>query len=216
MPDSSDERNPVELLAEDFMARKRRGEKPTLSEYTAQHPDLADDIRELFPALLMMEDLGDSSLAATGPHQIGAGAAPERIGDYRILREVGRGGMGVVYEAEQESLGRRVALKVLPPHVLNDSQQVRRFEREARAAAKLHHTNIVPVFGVGSDQGMHYYVMQFIQGLGLDEVLEELKRFRQSRERQRPVNGSPPVANAPGSENAPRSPVSEIAQSLAT
>src|SRR5215472_1767077 len=84
MPDSSDERNPVELLAEEFMARKRRGEKPTLSEYTAQHPDLAHDIRELFPALLMMEDLGDSSLAATGPHQTQASPAPERIGDYRI------------------------------------------------------------------------------------------------------------------------------------
>jgi len=215
MPDSSDERNPVEQLAEDFMARKRRGEKPTLSEYAAQYPDLADDIRELFPALVMMEDLGDSSLAATGPHQTGATTAPERIGDYRILREVGRGGMGVVYEAEQESLGRRVALKVLPPHVLNDSQQVRRFEREARAAAKLHHTNIVPVFGVGSDQGMHYYVMQFIQGLGLDEVLEELKRFRQSRERKRPEENRPPVADAPGSDSGRRAPVSEIAQSFA-
>src|SRR5262249_2942635 len=153
---------------------------------------------------------------ATGPQEVVAATAPERIGDYRILCEVGRGGMGVVYEAEQESLGRRVALKVLPPHVLNDSQQVRRFEREARAAAKLHHTNIVPVFGVGSDQGMHYYVMQFIQGLGLDEVLDELKRFRQSRERKRPEENPPPVANAPGSENALHSPVSEIAQSLAT
>jgi WD40 repeat protein/serine/threonine protein kinase/tetratricopeptide (TPR) repeat protein len=208
MPDSSEERNPVELLAEDFMARKRKGEKPTLSEYTSQHPELAEDIRELFPALLMMEDLGDSSLAATGPHQIQATATLTHLGDYRILREVGRGGMGVVYEAEQESLGRRVALKVLPPHMLNDSQQVRRFEGEARAAAKLHHTNIVPVFGVGSDQGMHYYVMQFIQGLGLDEVLQELKHLHkpkgevQLRRTDRP--------------DEPASPRSEIVKSLAT
>src|SRR5262249_61756535 len=98
------------------------------------------------------------------------------VGDYRILREVGRGGMGVVYEAEQESLGRRVALKLLPPHALLDARHVARFEREARAAARLHHTNIVPVFGVGHHEGAHFYVMQFIQGQGLDEVISELRR----------------------------------------
>jgi WD40 repeat protein/serine/threonine protein kinase len=224
MDSSSDNRNPVELLAEEFMARKCRGEKPTLSEYAAKYPDLADDIRDLFPALVVMEDLADSSLAATGPHEVKGVAPLNQLGDYRILREVSRGGMGVVYEAEQESLGRRVALKVLPPHVLNDSQQVRRFEREARAAARLHHTNIVPVFGVGSDQGMHYYVMQFIQGLGLDEVLEELKRLRKaspaspaspaSRGRQPPEErpDNLPGADAPGSQGN----ISEIARSLAT
>ena len=86
--------------------------------------------------------------------------------------------MGVVYEAEQVSLGRHVALKVLPKSMLLDAKAKRRFEREAKAAAKLHHTNIVPVFGVGEHDGMPYYVMQFIQGLGLDEVLEELKRLQ--------------------------------------
>jgi WD40 repeat protein/serine/threonine protein kinase/Flp pilus assembly protein TadD len=177
MTDSSGDRDPIEVLAEEFLARKRRGEKPTLSEYTDKYPHLAADIRELFPALLMMEDLGASSLATTGPPLVSAPAV-RQLGEYRILREVGRGGMGVVYEAEQQSLGRRVALKVLPPHALNDAQQVVRFEREARAAAKLHHTNIVPVFGVGHQDATHYYVMQFIQGLGLDGVLEELRRVR--------------------------------------
>jgi serine/threonine protein kinase len=94
--------------------------------------------------------------------------------------------MGVVYEAEQESLRRRVALKVLATHSLQDPAQVRRFEREARAAARLHHTNIVPVFGVGAEQGLHYYVMQFIQGLGLDEVIAELKRLRSGAEAATP------------------------------
>ena len=89
--------------------------------------------------------------------------------------------MGVVYEAEQESLGRHVALKVLPGHALLDPRQLDRFQREARAAARLHHTNIVPVFGVGEQDGLHYYVMQFIQGQGLDAVLEELRRLRRSR-----------------------------------
>src|SRR5262249_57860897 len=104
--------------------------------------------------------------------------ALEQLGDYRIIREVGKGGMGIVYEAEQVSLGRHIALKVLPRKMLLDAKQKRRFEREAKAAAKLHHTNIVPVFGVGEHEGMPYYVMQFIQGLGLDEVIDELERMQ--------------------------------------
>ncbi len=114
--------------------------------------------------------------------------------------------MGVVYEAEQESLGRRVALKVLPAHLLTDAQQVRRFEREARSAARLHHTNIVPVFGVGRHDGTHFYVMQFIQGQGLDVVLQELKQLRQARSEK---------AGGPG-RAARRRAAAEIAVSLAT
>jgi serine/threonine protein kinase/Flp pilus assembly protein TadD len=102
-------------------------------------------------------------------------AAASELGDYRILREVGRGGMGVVYEALQESLGRHVALKVLRSSALADATQVDRFQREARAAARLHHTNIVPVYGVGEQNGLHYYVMQFIAGVGLDRVLDDLR-----------------------------------------
>src|SRR5207302_5701291 len=110
---------------------------------------------------------------------------------YRILREVGRGGMGIVYEAEQESLGRHVALKVLTVHAVLDPRHVERFRREARAAARLHHTNIVPVHGVGEEDGLHYYVMQFIQGQGLDEVLAELKRLRQAKQTPVPGRGDP-------------------------
>jgi WD40 repeat protein len=102
----------------------------------------------------------------------------ERLGDFRIIREVGRGGMGIVFEAEQVSLGRHVALKVLPRTLDRDSKQLMRFEREARAAAKLHHTNIVPVFGVGEQDGTPYYAMQFIGGLGLDSVIDELRKIR--------------------------------------
>ena len=86
--------------------------------------------------------------------------------------------MGVVYEAEQESLGRRVALKVLPRHGRIDPVQMERFRREARAAARLHHTDIVPVFGVGEHEGVHYYAMQFIQGQGLDVILDDVRRLR--------------------------------------
>jgi WD40 repeat protein/serine/threonine protein kinase len=104
------------------------------------------------------------------------GPSLSQLGDYRILREVGHGGMGVVYEAEQVSLGRHVALKVLPQHLLSRPEFRHRFEREAKAAALLHHTNIVPVFGVGEHDGLPYYAMQFIRGLGLDEVIRELLR----------------------------------------
>jgi serine/threonine protein kinase len=142
MSTSHGDRNPVEALAAEFLDRKRRGEHVTLEEYAERHPELADEIRAVFPALLMMEDLGGDSGGRTGSIPTGpgpaAGAASGRLGEFLLLREVGRGGMGVVYEAEQESLGRRVALKVLPAGALADARQVRRFEREARAAARLH------------------------------------------------------------------------------
>src|SRR5262249_15431506 len=104
--------------------------------------------------------------------------------------EVGRGGMGVVYEAEQESLGRHVALKVLPSAVLLNSTYLERFRREAKAAARLHHTNIVPVFGVGEAAGIPYYAMQFIRGGGLDRVLADVRRMRRQP-------GEPAAALAP-------------------
>src|SRR5215831_6548025 len=198
MTPSSDARNPVELLAEDFLERKRRGEHPTLQDYLERHPELADEIRDLFPALLMMEDLGESSGGTTGSlateDGLAVAARLERLGDYRILREIGRGGMGVVYEAEQESLGRRVALKVLSAGALLDAKQVRRFEREAKAAARLHHTNIVPVFGVGRQDGHHYFVMQFIPGLGLDAVLEDLRPLRRAKSEAGPAAEPRPAA----------------------
>ncbi|HUG89766.1 MAG TPA: protein kinase, partial [Planctomycetaceae bacterium] len=178
MNDSSASRDPIEALAEEFLERHRRGERPAVSEYTRQHPELAEQIEELFPALLMIE--------RARPEEDDAGERPpvtsepplKRFGDFSIIREIGRGGMGVVYEADQESLGRRVALKVLPRQALPDAREQKRFIHEARAAARLHHTNIVPVFGVGQHDGVHYYAMQFINGLGLDEVLVELRRMR--------------------------------------
>jgi WD40 repeat protein/serine/threonine protein kinase len=98
------------------------------------------------------------------------------LGDYRIVREVGRGGMGVVYEAEQLSLGRRVALKVLPFAAALDPRHLQRFKNEAQAAAHLHHTNIVPVHAVGCERGVHFYAMQFIEGRTVAALIEELRK----------------------------------------
>lgn len=174
MSDSKAERNPIDRLAEQFAERLRRGERPALTEYVRQYPELADEIREVFPALVMMEQLKPTSAETAGA----ADRRPERIGDYRLLREIGRGGMGVVYEAEQLSLGRHVALKVFPTDIRSDSTYLERFRREAKAAARLHHTNIVPVFGVGEGDDVHYYAMQFIHGEGLDKVLHDVRRLR--------------------------------------
>src|SRR5262249_43261250 len=92
------------------------------------------------------------------------------------IRELGRGGMGVVYEAEQTSLRRRVALKVLRFGVGADEEAMQRFRREAETVAGLHHTNIVPIFAIGSERGVHYYAMQLIAGRSQADVLEESQR----------------------------------------
>ncbi len=179
MTDSSDIRDPVETLAEEFLERRRQGEALSVPEYAEEHPDLADRIRDLFPALLLMEDLKPDRqelLQLNTSMDLSSQPPLERLGDFRVVREIGRGGMGIVYEAEQESLGRRVALKVLPEVLLSTPEGLQRFRREAQAAAQLHHTNIVPVFGIGEQDGKHYYVMQFIEGYSLDRVLDELSR----------------------------------------
>jgi tetratricopeptide (TPR) repeat protein len=102
----------------------------------------------------------------------------QRLGDFEILRELGRGGMGVVYEARQVSLNRRVALKVLSGTLGLTPQAEQRFQREAEAAGRLHHTNIVPVYATGKQDGTHFYAMELIEGPSLDHVIRELGRAK--------------------------------------
>ena len=167
-----DEAELFETAAADFTRRIRAGERPTIDDYAARYPQIAELIRELLPTIAAVEHAKTvSGNGTTGRSRAVLSQRPERLGDFRIVREIGSGGMGVVYEAVQESLARNVAVKVLPPQVLLDERRVRRFEQEAKLAAQLHHTNIVPVFGVGSDEGLHYYVMQLIDGEGLDRRL---------------------------------------------
>jgi tRNA A-37 threonylcarbamoyl transferase component Bud32 len=185
-------------LAEEFAERYRRGERPSLQEYVDRCPAMGDEIRELFPALLEVEQ-AEEVLDGSAGRQAPPPTPPLRqVGDYRVIREVGRGGMGVVYEAEQVSLGRRVALKILPGVVAKDRKALERFRREARAAARLHHTNIVPVFEVGQDGETVFYAMQFIQGQGLDAVIEEL-----TRQRHKSGHGSSAPVAAGAREQAP-------------
>ncbi len=145
-----------------------------MSQYAQRHPELAEEIRDLFPAIAAMEMASrkeEADRADTRRLREIDNRLLDRLGDYRIVRQIGRGGMGVVYEALQESLGRTVALKVLTANVAHVPKQLARFQREAQAAAMLHHTNIVPIFGVGQDDGLHYYVMQYIDGVSLDRLI---------------------------------------------
>jgi serine/threonine protein kinase/WD40 repeat protein len=182
MSDAKSQPEQLGSLMDDFVACYRRGERPSVTEYAERHPELAGEIRELFPSLVLMERAGSDDDGLSSGTVTADGRTLERLGEYRILREIGRGGMGIVYEAEQESLGRHVAIKVLPFQALITPKHMKRFQLEARAAAQLHHSNIVPVFGVGEDQGIPYYAMQYIQGLGLDEVVVELRRLRRKTE----------------------------------
>jgi serine/threonine protein kinase len=171
-------------IADEFTQRSQRGEQPDIEEYARNNPEIATVLRQVLAALQVMgsAERDPSSLEA------GLAAAPAAgcLGDFRILREVGRGGMGIVYEAEQISLNRRVALKVLPFASTLDAKQLQRFKNEAQAAAGLHHTNIVPVYATGCERGVHFYAMQFIEGRTLAAVVEDL---RAQVQRQRPTKG---------------------------
>ncbi|MBM4093755.1 MAG: hypothetical protein FJ276_30760, partial [Planctomycetes bacterium] len=169
------DRNPVDELADEFAQRLRDGQCPSIATYVEQYPQYAQEIRDVFPPIAMLERISRREQfdceEAAWCREAGSSVI-KQLGDYRIIREIGRGGMGVVYEAVQESLGRTVAVKVLTANAVSLPRQLKRFRREAQAAAKLHHTNIVPIFGVGESNGLNYYVMQYIDGVGLNEAAQ--------------------------------------------
>src|SRR6185436_12167856 len=148
----------------------------------ARHPDIAKELSDCLDGLAfvhsaaakMQDASGGQSISHDEPDVDPARAQP--LGDFRLVREIGRGGMGVVYEAVQLSLGRRVAVKVLPLASAFDPRHLQRFRNEAQAAAQLHHSNIVPVYAVGSERGVHFYAMQLIAGQSLAQVLRSVRK----------------------------------------
>jgi serine/threonine protein kinase/Tfp pilus assembly protein PilF len=177
-----------------YLAAIETGRKPDRQEFQSQFPEIAETLAQCLDGLEFvhtaaphLNDLAQSP-TATLPH---LDSPPLRtLGDFRILREIGRGGMGVVYEAEQISLGRRVALKVLPFAATFDPKHLQRFHNEAAAAAHLHHTNIVPVFAVGSERGVHFYAMQFIEGQTLAALIHGLRLSAENKARNQRAQGS--------------------------
>ena len=167
-------------LIDELTDRLQGGEAVDLEACVRLHPGHEGQIRGLFPALEMMAALGRRSADGGASGQPPPGGDPRLdsgvLGDYRIVREVGRGGMGIVFEAVQVPLGRRVALKILPLAAAVDPRHLQRFQLEAQAAAHLHHPHIVPIFAVGCDRGVHYYAMQFIDGRSLADLVAESRR----------------------------------------
>ena len=162
------------LLVEDLARRFEEGESVNVEAIIARHPEHETALRQLLPAMAALAQFGNSNGAPLALDPL-AGATDEtgRLGDFRIIRELGRGGMGVVYEAEQISLGRRVALKVLPFAGVLDERQLKRFKLEAAAAAALKHPNIVSVYCVGCERGVHFYAMEYVEGQSLAAVILE-------------------------------------------
>jgi serine/threonine protein kinase/WD40 repeat protein len=190
--DAHDGEEPFENLDDDervgeaietYLALAEKGQAPAIDDFVAGYPDLEEDVRsaleglELVHGLLGLRSAGGSGSGhgSAWDHRIESG---QRIAGYRVVRELGRGGMGTVFEAVHMGLDRPVALKVLGVHATPDSTARRRFLNEARTAAGLHHTHIVPVFDVGQVGGLCYYAMQRIEGSGLDRVVRHLRRSR--------------------------------------
>jgi eukaryotic-like serine/threonine-protein kinase len=174
-PSVSSDAHVVRAMHE-YLAAAEAGQKPERGPFLARHADIAAELRDCLDAFEFVQtaspELSQRQGAAYRSPELQPGAP---LGDYQLVREVGRGGMGIVYEAVQISLGRRVALKILPFAATLDTKQLQRFKNEAHAAAQLHHTNIVPVFGTGQERGVHYYAMQFIDGQTLAAMIQELR-----------------------------------------
>ena len=166
----------LDKIGEQFADAIRVGAYPNIDVYLKLYPENADEIRELLESISLIETFKQSKRAVSDPSA--RDTTFTELDDYKIIREIGRGGMGVVFEAIHEPLSRKVAIKVLANNLLGESKHLIRFRREARAAAKLRHTNIVPVFGVGTSGEHHYYVMDYIDGMSLHQWLTSLEHDR--------------------------------------
>jgi serine/threonine protein kinase len=168
-------REQLEVLASEFADKSRAGLKPNIEDYVRRYPRLEDQIRDLFPMVAALEQWKSDRESELLRNQLPDNFKIEQLGDCRIVREIARGGMGVVFEALQGSFDRRVAVKLLPWRISMVPQRWESFQREAQTFAKLKHANIVPIFSFGRHDDFAYYVMQYINGVSLSRVISELR-----------------------------------------
>ena len=165
----------------EYMAALETGRRVNRQEFISRYPEIAEELAACLDGLAFVHSAANQIHGAAQSDSSGAAAPPidpataRPLGDFRLMREIGHGGMGVVYEAVQLSLGRRVAVKVLSFAAALDPRHLQRFRNEAQAAAQLHHTNIVPVYAVGCERGVHFYAMQLIEGQSLSDVVYDLR-----------------------------------------
>ncbi len=159
----------LEEAVEEFLARRRRGEPIEATAFAARHPALGPGLRDALEAAELME------AAHLEPALLGELEAGERLASFRLVREVGRGGMGVVFEAIEEPLGRRVALKVLPPEQLPSRSARARFRREAELASRLDHPGICTVYAAGVESDRPWIAMRFVEGATLARRVAEAR-----------------------------------------
>jgi tetratricopeptide (TPR) repeat protein len=165
-----------------YLQAVEQGQAVDTDELLARHPEFATELAEFLADRAEVElraaPLREAVQGLRAQPPTATCGIPEhgRLGDFQVVREVGRGGMGVVYEAEQLSIGRRVALKVLPFAATLDARQLQRFKHEAQAAGHWQHTNIVPVYFVGCERGVHFYAMQYVDGQTLAALIADLRR----------------------------------------
>jgi serine/threonine protein kinase len=171
---SAQGRDPLEVLASEFVAGLRQGAEPEIAALAAEHPELAAEIQDLFPLLTAMEGWKTYLETTSYEHRSLDTLPGGQFGDFRIIREIGRGGMGVVFEAEELNTARRVAIKVLP-FLMSDARRAL-FQREASTAARLWHPHVVPVYTFGEHKGLCYYSMRLVRGVALNWVIDRLSR----------------------------------------
>jgi serine/threonine protein kinase/Tfp pilus assembly protein PilF len=176
---SAEQTTEVLRVLEGYLAELECGGQPQPDQLLARHPELAEHLKVYLEQLELLHEAAlrfrDTAAPAANVGDEQPRAELGQLGDFQLLREIGRGGMGIVYEAEQTSLHRRVALKVLPFAATLDGRHLQRFQNESRAAACLQHPHIVPVHAVGCERGVHYYAMQFIEGQSLEALLREMR-----------------------------------------